>query len=145
MSAAPFFIGRKDRHHVDVQADNDEETRRRSARVPERDATIESLPVAIEVVKAMQAQGLDWGRAIARLAVGRWPRLSRRRMAAAVDRWLESLEAEDAADRRSGYYRRLLLTELSDIELLVRARAAIAPQRVVVQTLEVEPSRSSGA
>ena len=37
-------------------------------------------------------------------------------MAAAVDRWLESLEAEDAADRRSGYYRRLLLTELSDIE-----------------------------
>ena len=47
--------------------------------MPERDATIESLPVAIEVVKAMQAQGLDWGRAIARLAVGRWPRLSRRR------------------------------------------------------------------
>ena len=47
--------------------------------MPERYATIESLPVAIEVVKAMWAQGLDWGRAIARLAVGRWPRLSRRR------------------------------------------------------------------
>ena len=37
----------------------------------------------------------------------------------AVDRDLEGLEAEDAADRRNGYYRRSLLTELGDIELSV--------------------------
>jgi putative transposase len=40
-------------------------------------------------------------------------------MAAAVDRHLDQLEAEDAADRRNGYYRRRLLTELGDIELNV--------------------------
>ena len=43
------------------------------------------------------------------------------------DRWLESLEAEDAADRRSGYYRRLLLTELSDIELFVPRTRCYCP------------------
>jgi len=29
--------------------------------MPQRAATLESLPVAFEVVKAMQADGLDWG------------------------------------------------------------------------------------
>ena len=29
--------------------------------MPQRAATIESLPAAFEVVKAMQADGLDWG------------------------------------------------------------------------------------
>jgi hypothetical protein len=36
-------------------------------------------------------------------------------MSAAVDRWLESLEAEEGADRRNGYYKRHFLTELGDI------------------------------
>jgi transposase-like protein len=61
-------------------------------------------------------------------------------MAAAVDRHLDQLGAEDAADRRNGYYRRHLLTELGDIELnvprtrryspvaLIRAYARRAPQ-----------------
>jgi transposase-like protein len=40
-------------------------------------------------------------------------------MAAAVDRYLDQLQADDAADRRNGYYRRHLLTELGDIELNV--------------------------
>jgi hypothetical protein len=29
--------------------------------MPQRAATIESLPAAFEVVKAMQVEGLDWG------------------------------------------------------------------------------------
>ncbi len=29
--------------------------------MPQRAATIESLPMAFEVVKEMQADGLDWG------------------------------------------------------------------------------------
>lgn len=41
-------------------------------------------------------------------------------MAAAVDRHLEQLEADDAADRRNGYYQRHLLTELGDIESTCR-------------------------
>ena len=40
-------------------------------------------------------------------------------MAAAVDRYLDQLEAEDAPDRRNGHYRRHLLTTLGDIELRV--------------------------
>ncbi len=48
-------------------------------------------------------------------------------MASAVDRWLESLKAADAADRRNGYYRRSLPTELGDIVLWVpRTRSKIA-------------------
>jgi Transposase, Mutator family len=67
---------------------------------------IESLPAAFEVVKAMQADGLEWGegyRALGRQALAE---MIETEMAAAVDRHLEGLEAEDAADRRNGYYRR---------------------------------------
>lgn len=37
-------------------------------------------------------------------------------MAAAIDRYLDQLAADDAADRRNGYYRQHLLTELGYIE-----------------------------
>lgn len=40
-------------------------------------ATITSLAMAFEVVKAMQADGLDWARDIVGLAGKRWRRLSR--------------------------------------------------------------------
>ena len=52
-------------------------------------------------------------------------------MAAAVDRHLEGLEAEDAADRRNGYYRRRLMTELGDIELSVPRTRRYCPTEVV--------------
>ena len=86
--------------------------------MPERDATIESLPVAIEVVKAMQAQGLDSGGGLSPA----WPSGAGRDYRDGDGRGGRSLagelEAEDAADRRSGYYRRSPLTELCDIELI---------------------------
>ena len=44
---------------------------------------------------------------------------------------LESLEAEDDADRRNGYYRRSLLTELGDIELFVPRTRRYCPTEVV--------------
>jgi len=47
-------------------------------------------------------------------------------MAAAVDCYLDQLEAADAADRRNGYYRRRLLAELGDIELTFPGPAATA-------------------
>ena len=78
--------------------------------MPQRAATLESLPVAFEVVKAMQADGLDW-EADRRLGRQALAEIIETEMAAAVDRHLESLEAEDAADRRNGYYRRCLMTE----------------------------------
>ena len=99
--------------------------------MPQRAVTLESLPVAFEVVKAMQADGLDWGegyRPLGRQALGE---IIETEMAAAVDRHLEGLEAEDAADRRNGYYRRRLMTELGDIELSVPRTRRYCPTEVV--------------
>ena len=77
--------------------------------MPQRAATIKSLPAAFEVVKAMRADGLDWGEGYRPLGRQALAEIIEGEMAAAVDRWLESLEAEDDADRRNGYYRRSLL------------------------------------
>ena len=99
--------------------------------MPQRAATIESLPAAFEVVKAMQADGLDWGEGYRPLGRQALAEIIETEMAAAVDRHLESLEAEDAADRRNGYYRRSLLTELGDIELSVPRTRRYCPTEVV--------------
>jgi transposase-like protein len=88
----------------------------------QRAATITSLPVAFEVVKAMQADGLDWGEGFRPLGRRALEEIIEDQMAAAVDRHLEQLEADDPADRRNGNYRRHLLTELGDIELNVQRR-----------------------
>ena len=99
--------------------------------MPQRAATIESLPAAFEVVKAMRADGLDWGEGYRPLGRQALAEIIEGEMAAAVDRWLESLEAEDDADRRNGYYRRSLLTELGDIELFVPRTRRYCPTEVV--------------
>jgi transposase-like protein len=78
-----------------------------------------------------RGQGLDWGdgyRPLARRAIAEIIEIE---MAAAVERWLESLEAEDEADRRNGYYRRSLLTELGDIELCVPRTRRYCPTEVL--------------
>jgi putative transposase len=99
--------------------------------MPQGAATIESLPAAFEVVKAMQAQGLDWGEGYRPLGQQALSEVIESRMAALVDWWLESLEAADEADRRNGYYRRTLLTELGDIELSVPRTRRYCPTEVV--------------
>jgi hypothetical protein len=71
--------------------------------VAQRAATIESLPAAFEVVKAMQAEGLDWGEGCRPLARQALAEIIETEMAAAVDRHLEGLDAEDGTDRRNGY------------------------------------------
>jgi putative transposase len=99
--------------------------------MPQRAVTIKSLPAAFEVVKAMQGQGLDWGegyRALGRKALAE---IIETEMAAAVDRWLQNLEAQDEADRRNGSYRRSLLTELGDIELFVPRTRRYCPTEVL--------------
>jgi putative transposase len=98
--------------------------------MPQRAATIRSLPAAFEVVKAKQADGLDWGEGYRRLGRQALAEIIETEMAA-VDRHLESLEAEDAADRRNGCYRRGLLTELGDIELSVPRTRRYCPTEVV--------------
>ena len=97
----------------------------------QRAATITSLPVAFEVVKAMQAEGLDWGEGYRPLGRHALEEVIEGQMAAAVDRHLAQLEADDAADRRNGYYRRHLLTELGDIELAVPRTRRYSPVEVI--------------
>jgi putative transposase len=97
----------------------------------QRTATITSLPMAFEIVKAMQAQGLDWGEGYRPLGRQALQEIIEEQMDAAVDRHLDQLGADDAADRRNGYYRRHLLTELGDIELNVPRTRRYSPVEVI--------------
>jgi len=97
----------------------------------QRAATITSLPMAFEIVKAMQADGLDWGEGYRPLGRQALQEIIEDQMAAAVDRHLDQLEADAAANRRNGYYRRHLLTELGDIELSVPRTRHYSPVEVV--------------
>jgi Transposase, Mutator family len=97
----------------------------------QRAATITGPPVAFEVMKAMQADGLDWGEGCRPLGRRALEEIIEDQMAAAVNRHLDQLKADDAADRRNGYYRRHLLTELGDIELNVPRTRRYSPVEVI--------------
>ena len=93
--------------------------------------TIRSLPRAFELVKGMQAQGLEWGegyRALGRQALAR---IVRGQMDQAIDEHLDRMAVLDQADRRNGSYPRHLLTELGDIELAVPRTRRFAPIGVI--------------
>ena len=94
-------------------------------------ATIKSLPAAFRMMKAMQADDVEWGedyRGAARQALAE---LLEGRMAETIDRYLERLAERDQADRRNGCYRRGLLTELGAIELAVPRTRRFSALRVV--------------
>ena len=94
-------------------------------------ATIASLPMAFEMVKAMQAGGLEWGegyRPLGRQAVAA---IIEEQMATAVDRYLAELDGDDEPDRRNGHYKRHLLTTLGDIELCVPRTRRYSPTGVL--------------
>lgn len=94
-------------------------------------ATITSLPAAFEIVKAMQAEGLDWDEGYRPIGRQALEKIIEAQMAVAVERYLQQLEADDVADRRNGYYRRHLLTELGDIELAVPRTRRYSPVEVI--------------
>ena len=94
-------------------------------------ATIKSLPAAFRMMKAMQADDVEWGedyRGAARQALAR---LLEGRMAETIDRYLERIAERGQADRRNGCYRRGLLTELGAIELAVPRTRTFSALRVV--------------
>jgi len=94
-------------------------------------ATIKGLPVAFAMLKAMQAEGLEWGedyRAGARQALAE---LLEGRMAETIDRHLERMAELGQADRRNGCYTRWLLTELGVIELHVPRTRTFSALKVV--------------
>jgi putative transposase len=94
-------------------------------------ATIRSLPVAFEMLKAMQAEGVEWGEDYRGAGRDALAALLESRMAATVDRHLERMAEVGAADRRNGGYTRWLLTELGIIELHVPRTRTFSALKVV--------------
>lgn len=94
-----------------------------------RSVTIHSLPVAFEMTKAMQADGLGWGEGCRPLARQAFASIIEDNLAASIDAHLLHVAERGAADWRNGSYRRTILTELGDIEFGVRARGPGAPSR----------------
>lgn len=93
--------------------------------------TIRSLPRAFELVKGMQAQGLEWGEGYRSLGRDAIATILQGEMAQAIDAHLDRMASLDDADRRNGSYRRHLLTELGDIELAVPRTRRFAPIAVI--------------
>lgn len=96
-----------------------------------RSATIQSLPVAFEMMKSMQDEGLGWGedcRPLARQAIAG---IIEDSLATSIDAHLLRVAERGEADRRNGTYRRRILTELGDIELSVPRTRRYSPVAVV--------------
>ena len=94
-------------------------------------ATIKSVPAAFRMMKAMQAEGVEWGedyRPGARDAIAA---LLRGRMDQLIDEHLERMAELGRADRRNGCYARWLLTELGMIELHVPRTRTFGALKVV--------------
>src|SRR5579863_4943609 len=93
--------------------------------------TIRSLPRAFELVKGMQAQGLEWGEGYRDLGRQALAAILAGQMRQSVDDHLDRMAALAEADRRNGSYRRHLLTELGAIELSVPRSRRFAPIAVL--------------
>jgi putative transposase len=94
-------------------------------------ATIKSLPGAFRMMKAMQAEDLEWGEDYRGAAQQALTELLEGRMDQLIDEHLERMAELDQADRRNGCYRRHLLTELGDIELAVPRTRTFSALKVV--------------
>ncbi len=94
-------------------------------------ATIKSLPHAFRMMKAMQAQGIEWGEGYRHAAGVALKGVLEGRMASGIDRNLADMEARGEADRRNGSYSRWLMTELGEIELSVPRTRTFSALQVV--------------
>lgn len=94
-------------------------------------ATIKSLPAAFRMMKAMQAEDVEWGEDYRQGAGDAVRALLEGRMAETIDRHLERMAELGEADRRNGCYTRWLLTELGMIELHVPRTRTFSALKVV--------------
>ena len=99
--------------------------------MPQRTATIESLPMVFALVKEMQADALESGEGYRPLGREALAEIIQGQMAEAADYWLDSLDGLAMRDRRNGFYPRHLMTELGDIELRVPRTRRFCPTEVL--------------
>jgi putative transposase len=94
-------------------------------------ATIKSLPAAFRMMKAMQAEDVEWGEEYRTAASQALAEILEGRMDQLIDAHLERMAELGEADRRNGCYRRNLLTELGDVELAVPRTRTFSALKVV--------------
>jgi hypothetical protein len=94
-------------------------------------ATIKSLPVAFAMLKAMQAEGLEWDEDYRGAAQQALTELLAGRMDQLIDEHPERMAELGEADRRNGCHRRWLLTEIGEIELAVLRSRSFSALKVV--------------
>ena len=87
--------------------------------------------MAFALVKAMQADGPEWGESYRRLGRKSLAAIIQGRMAEAVDCWLDSLDGMAMRDGRNGTFSRHLLSELGDIELRVPRDRRFCPTKAL--------------
>ena len=98
-------------------------------------ATIESLPAAFRMMKAMEAEGVEWDADYRTAAGAALKRVLETRMDDAIADHLDAMARREIADRRNGHYRRWLITELGEIELCVpRATGAVGAARLYARS-----------
>jgi putative transposase len=86
---------------------------------------------ALRMMKAMQAEGVEWGENYRQGARDAVAEPLRGRMDQLIDEHLERMAELGRADRRNGCYTRWLLTELGTIELHVPRTRTFSALRVV--------------
>jgi putative transposase len=94
-------------------------------------ATIKSLPAAFAMMKAMQAEDVEWGEDYRAAAREAFAQVLEGRMDQLIDAHLERMAELGHADRRNGCYTRWLLTELGAIELAVPRTRTFSALKVV--------------
>ncbi len=82
-------------------------------------ATIESLPAAFRMMKAMEAEGVEWGEDYRTATRAALKQVLETQMGDLISVHLDVMARRQIADRRNGHYRRWLITELGEIELCV--------------------------
>jgi transposase-like protein len=87
--------------------------------------------MAFEFVKAMRADGLEWGEGYRDIGRQALAEIIEEEMSVSVERWLEGLGADDEPDRRNGTYSRHLLSELGDLEIAVPRTRRFSPCQVL--------------
>jgi len=83
------------------------------------------------MMKAMRAQGIEWGEDYRHAAGAALKDVLEGRMADRIDRHLAEISRHEVSDRRNGVYRRWLMTELGEIELCVPRTRSVSALGVV--------------
>lgn len=94
-------------------------------------AYVRNLRQAQRIFKEMELHGIEFAEEMNQAVRHAYKRVVEEMMDRFIDQQLQELEARGGYDRRNGYYRRNLLTELGDIELLVPRTRTFSACRVL--------------